>query len=372
MSTAGSIDTFVWFWGRRGGGPVFALKCAQWLAEARPDERLLLSFSETSEELDAARASGLPLAVEPDPRVAGSPLAKAQAVLAMAIRFRRDMRRLKPRRVVIPMNFAFAWPLVHLVPRGTRVTYVVHDDTPHPGDYARLWQESTQKRLVATADRVLALSEAVGADVLAHHRGVQDKLRIVPINAFYADATQSAPAPRRPAPVGRPLQLLFVGRLIAYKGLSLLRAALEPLKARDDWRLTIAGSGPDKAYADDAFKDLPQVTLRTEWLSQPDLQGLIAEADTLICPYVEASQSAIIPEGLALGTPSIVTPVGALPEQVGFGAVGEVAAQATAHALTVAIQRLIDDRDHVAALQAKALDFMHAGRATADLAGALG
>ncbi|MBS7695678.1 MULTISPECIES: glycosyltransferase family 4 protein [unclassified Chelatococcus] len=371
MTMPGPVDTFVWFWGRRGGGPVFALKFARWLAEARPDEKLLLSFSETSEELEAARASGLPLVVEPDPRVAGSYPAKAQAVLAMTARFRRDMKRLKPRRVVIPMNFAFAWPLVHLVPRGTRVTYVVHDDTPHPGDYARLWQESTQKRLVAGADRVLALSEAVGADVLANHRSVKDKLRIVPINAFYADALRPS-SPPRATPADHPLQLLFVGRLIAYKGLSLLRAALEPLKARDDWRLTIAGSGPDKSYADEAFKSLPQVTLRTEWLSQPDLQGLIAAADVLVCPYVEASQSAIIPEGLALGTPSIVTPVGALPEQVGFGEAGEVAAHATAEALSAAIGRLIDDREHVAALQAKAPDFMWASRAKADLGGALG
>ncbi|MBS7703925.1 glycosyltransferase family 4 protein [Chelatococcus asaccharovorans] len=371
MTGARAIDTFVWFWGRRGGGPVFALKFAQWLAETRPDETLLLSFSETSEELDAARSCGLPLTVEPDPRVAGSPFAKARAVLGMARRFRRDMKRLKPRRVVIPMNFAFAWPLVYLVPRSSRVIYVVHDDTPHPGDYARLWQESTQKRLVAKADRVLALSAAVGADVLAHHRGVKDRLRIVPINAFYADALQPAAAARRPAPVGRPLQLLFVGRLIAYKGLSLLRAALEPLKTRDDWRLTIAGNGPDKAYADDAFRDLPQVTLRTEWLAQQDLQALIAAADVLVCPYVEASQSAIIPEGLALGTPSVVTPVGALPEQVGQGEVGEVVAQVTAAALAAAIARLIDDRGHVAALQARAPVFMQAGRASADLGSAL-
>ena len=371
MTRAGSIDTFVWFWGRRGGGPVFALKFAQWLAETRPDEKLLLSLSETSEELEAARTSGLPLVVEPDPRIAGSHFAKAQAVVAMAVRFRRDMKRLKPRRVVIPMNFAFAWPLVHLVPRGTRVTYVVHDDTPHPGDYARLWQESTQKRLVAKADRVLALSEAVGADVLAHHRDVRDKLRIVPINAFYADAVDEAPLAPHPAPAGRPLQLLFVGRLIAYKGLSLLRAALEPLKARDDWRLTIAGSGPDKAYADAAFKDLPQVTLRTAWLSQPDLQGLIAAADMLVCPYVEASQSAIIPEGLAQGTPSLVTPVGALPEQVGWGDAGAIAAHATAEALAEAIARLIDDRRHVAELKAKAPGFIRATRAAADLAGSL-
>lgn len=371
MTSVGPIDTFVWFWGRRGGGPVFALKFARWLAEARPDEKLLLSFSETSEELEAARTCGLPLTVEPDPRIAGSPFAKARAVFGMAIRFRRDMKRLKPRRVVIPMNFAFAWPLVYLVPRGSRVIYVVHDDTPHPGDYARLWQESTQKRLVAKADRVLALSEAVGTDVLAHHRGTKDRLRIVPINAFYADAQRPAEAARRPAPFDRPLHLLFVGRLIAYKGLNLLRAALEPLKARDDWRLTIAGSGPDKAYADDAFRDLVQVTLRTEWLAQQDLQGLIAAADVMVCPYVEASQSAIIPEGLALGTPSVVTPVGALPEQVGWGEAGEVAAQATAEALTAAIARLIDDRRHVAELQAKASGFIRATRAAADLSSAL-
>lgn len=372
MSGTERLDTFVWFWGRRGGGPVFALKFAQWLREARPQESLLLSFSETNEELGVARGLGLPLAVEPDPRVAGSPLAKARAVAAMIARFRRDMKRLAPRRVIIPMNFAFAWPLVHLVPRGTRVIYVVHDDSPHPGDYARLWQAATQKRLVAAAHRVLALSQAVGADVVAHHPGADAKLRIVPINGFYANGGGHPPAPPRPSLAGRrPLELLFVGRLIAYKGLSLLRAALEPLRDRTDWRLTIAGSGPDKAYADAAFSDLPQVFLNTQWLSQPELQGLIAGADLLICPYVEASQSAIIPEGLAQGTPSLVTPVGALPEQVGFGEAGEVSEGATAEALGRAIARLIDDPARVQALQDSAVRFITATRAETDIAGAL-
>ena len=362
------IDTLLWFWGRRGGGPVFALKFATWLHELEPDARLMLSLADTNEELEAAHALGLPLAVELDPRNAGSVTGKGRAVLAMASRFRRDIRRLAPRRVIIPMNFAFAWPLVHVVPRTSRVIYVVHDDTPHPGDYARRWQEATQKRLIARADRVLALSEAVAADVAAHHPKAVDRLKIVPINGFYADKV----AVNRPAvDAGKPLQLLFVGRLIAYKGLTLLRAALEPLRARQDWRLTIAGNGPDKAYADEAFKDLPQVTLKTEWLSQPELQGLIAGADMLVCPYVEASQSAIVPEGLALGTPSIVTPVGALPEQVGHGEAGVVAAAPTAEALAAAIAELLGDRARVNALQDRAASFILATRASSDLLRAL-
>ncbi|MFC7398864.1 glycosyltransferase family 4 protein [Chelatococcus sp. GCM10030263] len=363
------IDTLVWFWGRRGGGPVFALKFAAWLKElAGADQHLMLSISETNEELAAARNLDLPLAVEPDPRNAGSALAKAQAVLAMTGRFRRDIKRLAPRRVIIPMNFAFAWPLVHFVPRSSRVVYVVHDDTPHPGDYARRWQAETQKRLIARADRVLALSEAVAAEVATHHPRAVDRLKVLPINAFYADRPTS---PRTADDIQRPLALLFVGRLIAYKGLSLLRAALEPLRERRDWQLTIAGHGPDKAYADEAFRDLPQVTLKTEWLSQAELQGLIASADMLVCPYVEASQSAIIPEGLALGTPSIVTPVGALPEQVGHGEAGIVAAAATAEALAEAIKGALDDRVQVHALQQRATAFILATRASTDLDGAL-
>ena len=63
----------------------------------------------------------------------------------------------------------------------------------------------------------------------------------------------------------------------------------------------------------------------------------MAGADVLVLPYIEASQSGLIPIARALGTPVVVTPVGGLPEQVIHGASGVVAQRVTPAAVAEAI-----------------------------------
>jgi glycosyltransferase involved in cell wall biosynthesis len=69
----------------------------------------------------------------------------------------------------------------------------------------------------------------------------------------------------------------------------------------------------------------------------------IAHHDILICPYEEASQSGIIAEAQADGMPAVVTPVGGLAEQIGYGLAGWPAATATAADLSLAIRKAIED-----------------------------
>jgi glycosyltransferase involved in cell wall biosynthesis len=131
--------------------------------------------------------------------------------------------------------------------------------------------------------------------------------------------------------------------LIRYKGFDLLAQALQPISRDSRWTLTIVGSGPLEAEVRRAFSDWAQVTLVLGWQPRDQIERLLTEHDLLLCPYVEASQSGVVAEALAVGLPSAVMPVGALPEQVGRGRGGLVANDTTAAALARLLQAVLDN-----------------------------
>jgi len=279
---------------------------------------------------------------------------------------RRQIQAFRPQVAVIPMNFALAWPYCQaFARRRIPYIYVVHDAAPHPGDYARLWQSRMQRLLIREAAGVVALSDHVAGQIdasgLARGRGCT----VIPLSAHDA-ASRATP---RETPSG-PLSLLFLGRLLPYKGLSLLAEALAPLRQHRGWRLTVAGEGPQAEEVRALFADMPQVDLRLARLGEEEVDGLIRDHDVLVCPYLEASQSGVIAEALYQGMPSLVTPVGGLPEQIGFGRAGWVARAVSAAALTDALRELLEQPGALEPMSRGALDLVRvagAGEAWASL-----
>jgi glycosyltransferase involved in cell wall biosynthesis len=122
----------------------------------------------------------------------------------------------------------------------------------------------------------------------------------------------------------------------------MLADALEPLRDLPGWRLTIAGMGPEAESVQTRFGHFPQV--KVDWvreLSETDIDALLASHDVLVCPYIEASQSGVLTEALYHGMPSLVMPVGALPEQINFGEGGWVAPSASCEGLRETIRMIL-------------------------------
>jgi glycosyltransferase involved in cell wall biosynthesis len=128
--------------------------------------------------------------------------------------------------------------------------------------------------------------------------------------------------------------------MLAYKGLDLLAEALDTLAGRGDWRLSVAGHGPALDAEMIARLRRPQLeALSRDWLDDDALEQLIEGCDVLVAPYRSATQSGIVAQAMAMGKPCVVTPVGALPEQVGEG--GWVASSASAAAFAEALREAL-------------------------------
>jgi len=173
------------------------------------------------------------------------------------------------------------------------------------------------------ADRFIVLSEAF-AGLLAREYGVdRDRIRVVPgsvdldrfAHRFSKDAARAALGWSAERPI-----LLAIRRLIARVGLDRLVAAMKAVKqAVPDVLLCIAGRGPLEGVLRQQIAEagLEDHVHLLGFLPEKDLPLAYRAADINVVPTAALEGFGLTAaEALAAGTPSMVTPVGGLPEVV--------------------------------------------------------
>src|SRR5262249_28975338 len=111
---------------------------------------------------------------------------------------------------------------------------------------------------------------------------------------------------RRPA---LPLQLLFVGRLVPYKGADMVIEAAEPLLADGRAELTIVGDGPERqALQERAARSAKPAAIRfTGQVPHEQVGAHFAAADLFVFPSIREFGGAVVLEAMAMGAvPTVV------------------------------------------------------------------
>ena len=147
--------------------------------------------------------------------------------------------------------------------------------------------------------------------------------------------------------------MMFFGRIRKYKGLELLAEAYSRLRKQFSLTLHVVGDGHVDAL--DLLATLPDVTIETRWVPENEVPSLINQADLLVLPYREASQSGILATSFALGVPAVATPVGGIKEQIISEETGMLTSGISGSALVETIGRLLADPDLYARCSAGAL-----------------
>jgi len=118
--------------------------------------------------------------------------------------------------------------------------------------------------------------------------------------------------------------ILFFGRILKYKGLDTLLKAMPMIKQKiPGIKLTIAGDGdlsPYKKYITPGIEK--NLEIINKFLDEKGIPPIFQKASIVIMPYIEASQSAIVPMSYAFKKPLICTNVGSIPEVVDDGKTG--------------------------------------------------
>jgi glycosyltransferase involved in cell wall biosynthesis len=164
-------------------------------------------------------------------------------------------------------------------------------------------------RLVIKRARAVVVPSRAHLALSTELRGFESKVEVIP---FGIDQTRWQNVP--PPPPGAPPRAIFIGRLVAYKGLDILLRALEQVP---DLRLDIVGSGPEGPRLKTMARALA-VTDRVRWYGEypdDDLPRRMADADFLVLPSVTVEEmfGLVVLEAMAAGRPVITT---ALPSAV--------------------------------------------------------
>jgi glycogen synthase len=209
-----------------------------------------------------------------------------------------------------------------------------------------------EREAVEEAERVIAVSEGMRADILAHFR--VDPERVVVLHNG-VDAGAFTRTDRRDA-LGRhgvrTPYVLFVGRISEQKGLFPLLAAVDALPA--DVQLVLCAASPDTPELGQRLAagvaGRPRVRWINAMLPREDVVQLYSHASVFVCPSIYEPFGLINLEAMACGTAVVATAVGGIPEVVVDGETGLLVAPGDSDALAQAIRRLLDDRALASAL----------------------
>lgn len=339
-STPSARRIMLLYLGRKGAMPLFTFDLLRAAAHA-PQITVSACVSTHNELLKEIRGLGGDTLSLPIFRGGAGVVTNLWRVPTLRAALRRHISRFRPDVVVELMPHVWS-PLFETVFAAAKVPRMclLHDASPHPGDITGLAQEWLLSSALR-AQRVLTLSSFAKTQLLHGKRVAEGRLAAL----FHPDfTTASTPSPPRR---GAALSVMFLGRVLPYKGLDLLVDAVEHARASGvDVQLGVFGAGPLGALEPRLNRLGAEVSNR--WLSQAEIADALSRYEVVAAPHREISQSGVVAHAFGAGRPVIAAPTGALPEQVEHEVTGLVAAQCTAESFAACLVRFATDESLLA------------------------
>jgi glycosyltransferase involved in cell wall biosynthesis len=232
-----------------------------------------------------------------------------------------------------------------------RQVVTIHDAGPLDapewyGNKFAHWYRFLLPRLLATAQRVITVSEFSRARLAAHVPAAEERIVAIP-NGIGPEF--------RPVPDGEVARLhrryrlpaeyvLAVSTLEPRKNLARLVEAWERVRARQpDALLAIAGGRFDDIFGGTGFGRLPRGVLLLGYVDAADVPALYAGARAFVHPSLYEGFGFTVLESMACGTPVVAARAGALPEVV--AGAGVLVDPADVDSIEDGVVRVLEDEE---------------------------
>ncbi len=256
-----------------------------------------------------------------------------------ALKIVKQVRRFRPDVVHFQnghMYFNLAMPLIKKHP----LVITIHDARQHLGDnesgHTPQWMMDFGFR---RADQVIVHGRSLIDTVVGELGFDRAHVHLIPLVAI--GDLQS------PMPITDDRQsVLFFGRIWEYKGLEyFIKAAPRVIAEFPQAKFIIGGRGEDMQRYRQMMHDPACFEVHNNWISDAERNQMFASSSMVVLPYVEASQSGVIPLAYAHEKPVVATYIGGLPDMVDENKTGLLVPPRNAEALASAIIDLLRDRN---------------------------
>lgn len=212
---------------------------------------------------------------------------------------------------VIYFESLHVWNLPIMIFSGSACTYqVIHEVIPHEGDKQVKMVDLMNKAVVKLSDNIVLRNQKY-IDELVERYGIEKE------RVHYLELWRRFPKFTEPRYTKR---VLFFGRINPYKGVDNL---LEIAKLCPKIHFDVIGRvDPQMQGIVKQLKMLPNVVVKSGYVSDEDMKDAFVNADWAIVPYNSASQSGVIIDAYKYSRPVIAFDVGAICEQVEDGKSG--------------------------------------------------
>lgn len=233
------------------------------------------------------------------------------------------------------MWFNFVLPLLR---RKFPIVFTVHDPRQHLGDRGA---KNTPQWIMdfgyRRADQIIVHGSQL-SDVLVNQLGISRKsIHVIPHIAIGTGDLSERES-------GENL-ILFFGRIWPYKGLEFLIRA-QPLinQAVPDAKIVICGQGEDFERYHDMMKAPDRFVVHNRWIKDDERAVFFQRSSVVVLPYIEATQSGVVPIAYAHKKPVVATRTGGLPDVVEDGKTGFLVEPENEVELANAVIKLLQDK----------------------------
>ena len=256
----------------------------------------------------------------------------------MLFQILRNIVRVRPDVIHLQEGHPWFNFVLPLLGRFYPIVNTVHDVIQHTGDeLSRLAPQWLHSLARWSAKKIIVHGECLRDRMLSNHSNSPEDIFVIPhgnmdihlMEGFEQIETEDH-------------TILFFGRIWAYKGLQYLIKA-EPFISSEikDVNIIIAGTGEDLISYEKMMENKERFEIHNKYIPDDLMNALYLRSSLVVLPYIEASQSGVVPAAYSFGKPVVVTDVGSISEAVIEGKTGLIVPPRDVEKLAEAIVYLL-------------------------------
>ena len=234
----------------------------------------------------------------------------------------KEILNQSPEKVIFSENSLLSCLLLHELKGKIPTILSIHDAIAHPTNNKLLelrekFKLKIKERACKDADTLLFMSEYVKSIFFSTYKNINKKYNILPLGAHIPKAEECIPQEIQ----SNNDYSLFFGRIDKYKGIErLLKTYLVLLQKHEKIpTLVIAGKGIFTKLEEQLIIELKIIN---RFISDGEMKWLINHCNFVCLPYIEASQSGVLPMAYYYSKPVIVSNLPGLTQFVIEGQTG--------------------------------------------------